>query len=185
MTLRMKAKIWVAGWILCLSQLGMADSAPQCLAYGWNLPVNNSQVLHWERTTPNQFQERAHIQGTLIQIYPSQNGHDHIQVQIGNSPDQTIEVIYNEDFGATPSLYVGMSVEACGDYITSTAQSGPYPPSPDGAILHWVHLNPRGRGHDPGFLVLDGTLCGQDAEHAGPPRYEDSSGLARHRWRDR
>ena len=61
-----------------------------------------------------------------------------------------------------------MSIEACGDYITSTAQSGPYPPSPDGAILHWVHMNPAGRGHDAGFLAINGTLYGQDAANAGP-----------------
>ena len=37
-------------------------------------------------------------------------------------------------------------------HITSTAQSGPYPASPDGAILHWVHMNPQSKGHPPGLL---------------------------------
>lgn len=35
------------------------------------------------------------------------------------------------------------------------------PPSPDGAILHWVHRSPSAR-HDSGFVVIDGVVCGQN-----------------------
>jgi hypothetical protein len=145
-----------------------ADAIPDCIAYGRPLPVNNAQVLHWKRTTPNQFRERAHIQGTLQTLYADHSGHHHWQVQIGSQTQDTIEVIYNEDFGAIPTPQVGMNIEACGDFITATAQSGPNPPSPDGAIVHWVHMNPSSSGHLPGYLVVDGTLCGQDPSQAGP-----------------
>lgn len=164
-----------------------ADQIPDCLAYGRPLPVNNSQVLHWRRTTPNQFRERGHIQGTITQIFADKSGHDHFEIQIGKQVDDVVEVIYNQDFGALPEVRAGMTVEACGDYITATAQSGPYPPSPSGAIIHWVHMNPSGRGHDPGFLAIDGTLYGQDAENAGPrdrPAY-DGKGHGSNDWKNK
>lgn len=148
-----------------------ADVVPPCPAYNHNLPINNEQVLHWKRTTPNQFRERAHIEGPVVQVYPDKNGHQHFEIQVGKYAEDTIEVIYNKDFGPIPTPAIGMMVEACGDYITSTAQSGAYPPSPAGAIIHWIHMNPAMRGHDPGFLMMDGSLYGQDAEHAGPPTY--------------
>lgn len=148
-----------------------ADSPLTCIAYGRNLPINNQQVLHWKRTTPNQFQERGHVIGPITYIFPDRNGHDHFVINIGRTDQDTLEVIYNQDFGVTPEPRIGMMVEACGDYITSTAQSGPYPPSPVGAIIHWVHINPAGRGHDPGFLVMDGILCGQDVSNPGPKPY--------------
>ena len=149
------------------------DRAPDCPAFGWpnhvqNLPINNPQVLHWERTTANQYQDRGHVSGPITEIFPDKNGHHHFSIQVGTNATDLIEVIYNEDFGALPDLQVGMTVEACGDYITSTAQSGPYPPSPDGAIIHWVHANPSGKGHPPGYLIVNGVLCGQDTAHAGP-----------------
>ena len=155
-----------------------AEVVPACIAYNHPIPVNNSQVLHWKRTTSNQFQERGHIQGTLSVVYPDRNGHKHMQVQIGHAlsastflnSEDVIEVIYNEDFGKLPKLQTGMVVEACGDYITSTAQSGPYPPSPDGAIVHWVHMNPSHVGHPAGYLVLDGVIYGQNVAGAGKKR---------------
>ncbi|OFY99005.1 MAG: hypothetical protein A2Z97_01465 [Bdellovibrionales bacterium GWB1_52_6] len=147
------------------------DVIPPCLAYGRDLPNNTQQVLHWKRTTSNQFQERGHVTGVITEIYPDKNGHEHFQITMGKRPGDTLEIIYNKDFGQIPSIQFGMQVEACGDYITSTAQSGPYPASPDGAILHWIHMNPRGKGHDAGYLVLDGKLYGQEADNAGPKKY--------------
>jgi hypothetical protein len=164
------------GWFLSVSLLvagaQAADQAPECLAYGRALPINNQQVLHWKRTTKNQFRERGNIQGTVTQILPDRNSHAHFVIQIGKGGNDTIEVIYNEDFGKMPTPKIGAVVQACGDYITSTAQSGPYPASPVGAIIHWVHMNPRGRGHDPGFTMVDGVLYGMDIENAGPRRHE-------------
>ena len=147
------------------------DVIPECLAYGRHLPDNTQQVLHWKRTTSNQFQERGHVSGVVSAVYPDKNGHEHFQISMGRRAEDTLEIIYNSDFGQIPSVQIGMRVEACGDYITSTARSGPYPPSPDGAILHWVHMNPKGRGHDAGYLVLDGKLYGQEVDNAGPKNY--------------
>jgi hypothetical protein len=147
-----------------------ADAVPECPASGMNLPVNNDTLLQWKRSLPNQTLRRGHVHGSIVQIFPDRNGHDHFMIQIGPNTDDTIEVIYNQDFGSVPDPQVGDNVEACGDFIVSTAQSGPYPPSPAGAIIHWIHRNPKGHGHESGFLMINGTLYGQDAEHAGPKR---------------
>lgn len=137
------------------------DPDTQCQAYGRPLAVNNQQVLHWKRTTPNQFKERANVQGRVVRIFPDRNGHDHFEIQIGSQRGDVIELVYNQDFGILPDrIMPGMEVQACGDYITSTAQSGPYPPSPSGAIVHWLHVNPRGNGHEHGFLMIQGTVFG-------------------------
>lgn len=143
----------------------------ECLAYGRDLPINNRQILHYKRTTSNQFQERGHVKGPITALYSDRNGHAHFQIRLGNQPGDTLEVIYNEDFGPLPELQEDSMVEACGDYITSIAKSGPYPASPDGAIIHWVHMNPRNVGHASGFLIIDNVLYGTDAEHAGPKFY--------------
>lgn len=139
------------------------QSAPQieCLAGKKSIPVNDEQALEWKSTTSNQFQSRAHVQGPIVQLYPDHSGHTHFSIAIGSGPHDTLEIIYNQSFGALPPLQIGMTVEACGDYITSYAQSGPYPPSPDGAILHWVHKNPNGKGHNSGFLIIEDNLYGQ------------------------
>ncbi len=163
-------KLILSAFVLCAAAISAsADTVPACLGNnGQPIPVINQQVVQWKTSTPNDFQARAHIAGILTQAYPDKNGHIHFEIQLGPTPDTRIEVIYNEDFGPVPQLAPGMQVEACGDYITSTEQTGCYPASPDGAIIHWVHMNPSFRGHPPGFLVIDGTLCGQDAENAGP-----------------
>jgi hypothetical protein len=132
--------------------------------------VINDQALHWKRVTQNQFQDRSHIQGTLQKLYPERNKHDHWRVQIGPQAKDTIEVIYNKDFGAIPTPAVGTIVEACGDFITSIAPAQGYPASPDGALIHWVHMNPAGdAGHPHGFVVVGGVLYGQETP---PERHE-------------
>ena len=145
----------------------------ECLSGGQSLGVNNNSVLNWKVSTNNQYRNRAHIVGTLLKQYPDKNGHDHFEIQIGAQAQQTIEVIYNEDFGTIPQVQPGAKFEACGDYITSNAQSGAYPASPDGAIVHWVHLSPELGRHDSGFLIINGELYGQNANGVGPkpPRY--------------
>jgi hypothetical protein len=168
----------VATWILAATlvfplasfvnaQSAHADQAPPCLANnGSALPINDDQVLQWEQSTPNQFLARAHVAGQIVQVYPDQNGHHHFAIQIGQDPSNRLEVVYNEDFGAVPAVNVGSNVEACGDYITSTAQTAQYPASPDNAIIHWVHESPNGR-HPSGFLMIDGVLYGQGPATSG------------------
>lgn len=136
------------------------DLTPPCLASGKNLPVINEQVHLWKTSTSNQYVARAHIHGVLSEIYPEKNGHAHFQIEFDGGVRDTLEVVYSLDFGKLPSLAVGMEIEACGDYITSNAPTTQYPPSPDGAIIHWIHKNPRGRGHESGYLTVDGRVYG-------------------------
>ena len=181
MLLRLKVWFALVGWLVSSAAFagfpsdrqGRPDqqtpqTTPLCLSGRQSLPVDNDQVLSWKKTTANQFLGRAHVEGTLIEVYPDRNGHDHFKIQIGPARTDTLEIIYNQEFGALPSMHPGMRIEACGDYITSIAQSGAYPPSPDGAILHWVHKNPRGNGHDSGYVVVDGTLYGWSFGQANP-----------------
>lgn len=163
-----------AAFFLALASFPMASFAgasPECLdSNGNEVQAGDDQVLQWESSTPNQFQARAHVSGPIVEIYPDHSGHAHFAIQIGSSSNDRLEVIYNLDFGsANPSM--GDDVEACGDYITSTAQSGPYPASPDGAIIHWVHSSPNPQKHPSGFLMINGQQYGNDIGNAGPKRY--------------
>ena len=116
-------------------------------------------------TTPNQFLTRAHIQGLLQHAYADKTGHNHFEVKIGPRPQDNIEVVYNQSFGPLPTLAPGMTIEACGDYITSDAPTAQYPASPDGAIIHWVHRSTG--GHPGGYVVVNGVLCGQGSGNGG------------------
>lgn len=156
---------------------GGKDAIPDCPDERGNaLPINNKQALSWKYgpdQRPNQFRARARLRGYVELSYPDRNGHRHFVIQIG--PDEardTVEVIYNEDFGPIPDLSKGMRVEACGDFIISTEQSGEYPPSPVGAIIHWVHMNPSHRGHPPGYLWIEGKLCGQEPDRKSSQFFE-------------
>ena len=142
--------------------------SPSCVGdSGRDLPMNDDQVLQWKNTTPNQTLKRAHVTGVLTQVYPERNGHAHFEIKIGPTSSDTLEIVYNKSFGALPQLHPGIAVEACGDYITSNAPTPQYQPSPDGAILHWIHRNPSGRGHASGFVILDGGVYGQGAGQGG------------------
>lgn len=146
------------------------DVAPPCLSNnGQPIPIENAQALNWKVTTQNNFQSRAHVSGTIVQLYPQQNGHDHFGIQIGNAQSDTVEIVYNLDFGNLHKPSVGDTVEACGDFITANAPSGGYPASPDGALIHWVHSNNKIQNgvctdsqgcHPNGFLVINGSLYG-------------------------
>ena len=141
---------------------------PACAGDRGMLDVNNDQVIQWKTTTQNQFRARGHIQGHLTNIFPDATGHHHLEVTIGGNTSDTIEVVYNEDFGALPTLALNQVVEACGDYITSNARSGGYAPSPDGAILHWVHLSTNNH-HPSGYIAIDGVAYGV-GKQVHPPR---------------
>ncbi len=125
-----------------------------CLDHGNPLDVINEQVITWKSSTANAFLARARIEGTVDQVFPDHSGHRHFSLKIGPNPTDHIEVIYNLSFGNLPVPSIGMTAEACGDYITSSAQTGSYPPSPDGGIIHWVHRSPH--GHEPGYVILNG-----------------------------
>ena len=138
------------------------DSIPDCLnRQGFPLPIDNAQVVQWKHSTPNQYLAEAHVQGTIDRVYEDHSGHSHFEIRIGDTSDANLEVIYNVEFGSLPSLGQGMTVEACGDYITSSAPADGYPASPDGAIIHWVHGSNNPKKHPSGFLAIDGAVYGQ------------------------
>jgi hypothetical protein len=134
-----------------------------CMDRNQVMPVNNQQVIAWKVSPsfPNAFKARANVEGVVLGIFPDRNGHDHFIIQIGPNPrTDVLEVVYNNDFGALPTIQKGQQVHACGDFIKSIAQTGPYPPSPAGAIVHWVHQNPNGGGHEHGYLTIDNVMYG-------------------------
>lgn len=158
----------------------LADGLPECLdQFGKPLPVDNDTVLGWKDSTPNEFVARAHIEGVVVEneTVRNRNGHDHFVIELsGRMNKGQIEVVYSEDFGPLPEPRGGMEVEACGDYITSTARGGlkgQYPASPVGAIIHWVHRSGRSGGHPSGFLALDHVLYGY-GEDRNPQAFRDS-----------
>ena len=176
----MELKVLPIAMILSLTftsliAFGATDVDPTCLDQGAKeLAINNDQVANWKATTANQFLSRGHVSGTISQIFPDHSGHNHFEIQMDVKGNDTLEIIYNQSFGALPSLKKGMKVEACGDYITSNAQSGAFPPSPDGAILHWIHGTSGGHGggafhkpalsgkqHPGGYLEIDDKVYGQ------------------------
>ena len=143
---------------LVISSSDLAFGAPNvdetCLDHGASLDIINTQVLDWKATTTNAFLARARIQGTVDQVFPDHSGHRHFSIKIGPDATDHVEVIYNLSFGPLPTPPIGATVEACGDYITSISQTGSYPASPDGAIIHWVHRSHS--GHEPGYVIMDG-----------------------------
>lgn len=147
--------------VVSVSELSSAQSLPACLNdSGQPLALSDSDVLQMKTSTPNSFRARALISGAVTKIYPDHSCHHHFQLKIGAGPNDTIEVIYNEEFGSFPAFGVGANVVACGDYITSNRQTQ-YPASPDGAIIHWVHKSPNLARHQTGYLMINGAMTGQ------------------------
>ena len=138
----------VAAKIDCLDERGQA------------LGIINESVIEWKQNTPNQTKKRARVFGNIVRLFRNRTGHHHFEIALGKNPSDTLEVIYNDNFGDLGDLNLGSQVEACGDYITATRQAGPYPPSPSGAIIHWVHQAPNPGRHQHGFLIIDGVLYG-------------------------
>lgn len=133
---------------------------------------NNDEVLRWKETSKNQYKDRALIKGVLVGITLDRKSHLQLEVNLSgdeNSRDvrNHIEIIYNKSFGEVGQVTAGMPVVACGDYITSNEQSGPYKPSPMGAILHWVHKSNTPDRHAHGFLSINGKLFGFEDEKGG------------------
>jgi len=131
-----------------------------CMDGGKVLPVDNQVVLRWKSNTQNGWHARAHVEGTISRIFPVRNDHDHFEIQIGPNRDDVLEVVYNNHFGALPEVREGDRVEACGDFINAFDQNGPYSASPSGAIIHWVHMNPKNRGHEHGYVLVNGEMYG-------------------------
>jgi hypothetical protein len=145
-----------------------ADALPQCVG---SPQTNNEQVLRWKESTQSGYTARAFVVGVLVGILTDQGSHLHLEVDLSNKStarSEHLEFVYNKEFGEVPPLRIGMEIKACGDYITSTQRNGGYPPSPVGAIIHWIHMSPKPERHPSGFLVIDGKLTGQKDPHDRP-----------------
>ncbi|MBS1960883.1 MAG: hypothetical protein JST04_01615 [Bdellovibrionales bacterium] len=144
---------------------------PACLDGPDEMRVDNQRVLDMKRTTKNQYLDRAFVEGRVSHLFNDKNGHDHFSIAIGPGPKDTIEIVYNQEFGDSPNFKEGDPVVVCGDYITSNARAGGYDASPDGAIIHWVHFNPGTRAnserHAHGFIMFGADLVGFDEAPTG------------------
>jgi hypothetical protein len=154
--------------VLLLSSTSFAEPLtasrpiPKCYSTeGEVLDFNASQIIYWKYNTENEFRSRGHIKGTISKLYPNKTGHTHFEITFKDKgTEDTLELVYNDEFGELPELSIGMTAEACGDYITATETTGNYPPSPDGAIMHWIHQNPSGHGHPDGYVAINGKVFG-------------------------
>lgn len=137
---------------------------PVCLDFSDEISIDNSHALRFKSEQKNGALTRAYIQGKVISIPETHGSHDRFSISIGPKSTDTVEVIYNKEFGTMPAVRTGEEVIVCGDFINSFAQTGRYPPSPDGAIIHWVHYNPgnRSAAHEHGFIQFGGDLVGFD-----------------------
>ena len=152
------AGVFAFGLVLIGSAQAKVAEIPLCAAKnGGALSIDNNRVLELKRTTPNQFLERARVEGRITRIFDGNPEHQHFEIQIGSQAGEVIELVFNQDFGR-PVVKVGDEVEACGDYITSNAPTDRYQASPSGAIVHWLHENSRGGGHPDGYIVVNDRL---------------------------
>lgn len=146
---------------------------PVCLDGRNEMQIDNQRVIEMKHNTPNQYLDRGFIDGVVIRPPSIENGHQHFSLALSNNKKDTIEIVYNNDFGTMPQrpVLVGDHVVVCGDYITSFARGGGYDASPDGALIHWVHYNPATRSgsmkHEHGFMMFGSDLVGFDSAPAG------------------
>lgn len=168
------------------TQPGSNRDLPTCLDQrNQPLAVNNDEVVRWKTGTKNQFKDRALITGRFVTFLVNKTSHLHFDVELDSSSidrndrySNHLEVVYNREFGdVTENLKPGDPVAACGDYITATAQAGRYPPSPVGAIIHWVHKSNNTRKHADGFLIINGHMYGDkgDALKGGGRDFNESA----------
>ena len=122
-----------AGFLLCsmamMAQAAFADD-PACMSKSQALSVNNDQVLSWkaDSSIASGWLSRANVEGTVLGNFPDHSGHNHFLIQIGPTEQDTLEVVYNQEFGALPEIHSGMKAHACGDFINR--------PSKTALILH-------------------------------------------------
>lgn len=151
-------KLLIVALFFMFSSSALAETMPCLDWHGNELPVDNVAVIILKTSTPNGFKTRARVNGFIGKVYPATAGHIRFQVLIDEH--EGIELVFNTGFGPLPKLKAGLEVEACGDYITATEQAK-YPPSPDKAIIHWLHRSTS--EHPSGYVKIKGKLYGQGA----------------------
>lgn len=142
-------------------------SSLKCLSFGKDpIQMNAEQVLLWKTTTKNGFKERGYVKGKVTDLYArsrnSRGGsHTRFAIDIDDAPGGDIEMVFNDEFGPLPNIQIGTMVTACGVYITANERSNL--PSPNGAIIHWLHYNPGDRDggvHPDGFVIYQNRAYG-------------------------
>lgn len=136
-----------------------ALALPSCFDRKTRMDFNESQVLTWREFMENKFTARAFIKGLLVSLMEDRQKHIHLEVDLDedlNTKDDRIEVIYNVKYGALPAFQPGDEVIACGDFVVDKY-------SPHGAVIHWLHLNPKKNGpHEDGFIAIRGQVAGRE-----------------------
>lgn len=143
--------------ILLFSSLGFAGGYPACKDKNQQVDLSNDDIIKWRDNMEPKFLARAFVKTKIVGVLEDRQNHIHFEVDLDgdfSTSDDRLEVIYNTKFGAVPEFRQGDTLIACGDFIVD-----PY--SPTKAVLHWVHKNPKDKGHDDGYLVINGTLTGQ------------------------
>ena len=152
--------------------LSASAATLDCLDDGRVLSVDNERVVDLKKNAPLGRAIRAHVSGRVTQVFADRSNHAHFEIELDASKAERLEVVYSEDFGQMPNPSVGAVVQACGDFINAYAKQNGYPPSPSGAIIHWVHQS-NGGPHDSGFVILDNVVYGTGADSKGPRRRFD------------
>src|SRR5262249_43733733 len=130
---------------------------------GRHLSIDNERALQLKASSPLGKSIRALVSGYVTRVFPDRNGHAHFEIQMTEDPRSNLEVVYSLSFGDMPEPSVGSQVIACGDFINSYAPNNGYPPSPSGALIHWVHRSTSPK-HDSGYVVLDNVVYGDGPE---------------------
>jgi hypothetical protein len=151
-----------------ISVSALADSKLECFSNKADryLDVNNEEALAWKGRAG--YRDRARVKGTLTRVTQQRKSHTHFEVQVGPKASDTLEIVFNVEFGPLPQLKPGMDVEACGDFIQVGKKS------PSSAIVHWVHYNPGDRDggkHEHGYVVVSGSFFGQTNPKASNLRF--------------
>jgi hypothetical protein len=99
--------------------------------------------------------------GTVTGNYPDAARLVRFKVKLKAKKPDTLELVYDVKHGSIPAIRKGDSIEACGDYVTSNAPYEGNPVSPDGALVHWMHLA-DGLGHNLGYLIVNDVAYGRN-----------------------
>lgn len=125
------------------------------------MEIDNNLPINLKFHTENRYEARVFVSGIFVKLNGSRNKHVKFEIDLDrdmSTLDDRLEIIYNEKYGSMPQIQAGVSVLACGDYITANANEDGYEASPQGAIVHWVHPSEFPKAHPHGFLVIDGSL---------------------------
>jgi hypothetical protein len=148
--------LYVALFLLIASALPAFAKVPACMDKTTRMEFNESQVLVLRDLPEYKLTARAFVEGILVRVMEDRQRHIHFEVDLDAdlvTTDDRVEVIYNTKFGPVPDHRPGDQIIACGDFVVD-----PY--SPLRGVIHWLHMSPKLKTHDHGFLIINGTITG-------------------------